>query len=122
MVFICLVYKNLNAQKPPNPQRGNNTKIVLVGADVCIDSVSYEKIRKEIGVLRQIKRIDSNIITSFEKTITLKDSIITTQKVEIFAYQDRIQLLEKTVLKQKKRNFWQKLAIPVAFILGIFAP
>ena len=87
-----------------------------------MDTLTYTQIRTEIGILRQIKRIDSNIITSFEKTITLKDSIITTQKVEIFAYQDRIQLLEKTVLKQKKRNFWQKLAIPVAFILGIFAP
>ncbi len=120
MVFICLVYKNLNAQKPHSPQRGNNTKIVLISADVCIDSVSYENIRKEISTLRQIKHIDSTIQNSFSKELALKDSIINSQKVEIVAYQDRIQTLEKSNSKQRKRSFWQKLATPISFLTGLF--
>ncbi len=143
-IFICLVYKNLNAQVNPNspltpkvapqssplaPKGGivQNTKQFIVFVfiptfrveGVCMDTLTYTQIRNEIGVLRQIKRIDSNMITSFEKTINLKDSIISTQKLEIFAYQDKVQALEKTLKKQRKRSFWQKVAIPGTFILGI---
>ena len=84
-----------------------------------MDTLTYTRIRTEIGVLRQIKRIDSNITASFDKSITLKDSIITTQKLEIFAYQDRIKILEKSISKQRKRSFWQRVAMPGSFILGL---
>ena len=84
-----------------------------------MDTLTYTRIRTEIGVLRQIKHIDSSITASFGREIMLKDSIIITQKLEIFAYQNRIQTLEKRILKQKKRSFWQRVAMPGSFILGI---
>ncbi len=84
-----------------------------------MDTLTYTRIRTEIGVLRQIKRIDSSLITSFEREITLKDSIISTQKLEIVAYQKETKILQKSISKQRKRSFWQKVAIPGTFILGL---
>ena len=91
----------------------------LKGGFVCIDTVTYEKIRIEKLSLRELKRVDSLLIIALEKQIRTSDLIMQTQKADIKLYKVEYQKLQKTIRKRIRNGIYWKIGVVLSFILGV---
>ncbi len=83
-----------------------------------MDTSSYERIRFELNTLRQIKRVDSSIIYTFDRQINTKDLIIQVQKAEINELATQHQNDQKQLHSSKIEKGVYKFLIPVFMIIG----
>ena len=86
---------------------------------MCIDTVTYEKIRIEKLSLRELKRLDSLLIIALEKQISTSDLIMQTQKKELEMYKIEYEKLQKTIRKRTRQGVYWKVGVVLSFILGV---